>query len=346
MSITRVKNEGDIIEAFVRHTLRAVSKMFISDNGSTDDTLSILYRLKQEGCSIEVEQDPSVGYRQAMRTTDVAQLACAKKDVDWILPLDTDEFVTSSKLHEALPRFADTPVSLCVVSYVPTADDDPREALVLRRIRHRLSREPRPIRKVAVPAALMASEDAYFTTGNHAFVHRGKVIKPRDCETVKLAHFPIRSVEQAMAKVAVGALQFLATPELCTARHHHLFSAYELLKRSPESFGASLPELAVAYQRRPGDLVPLELILDPAPYFGTALIMTPSRPGCSYPIAQVLAQAEDMAVRQAVLLSQFPAGKTEQANNAANVAVSLSRALDERQAIIRELRRQLAEALK
>ena len=48
-SISMVKNEADIIESFVRHTLRFVDVMYIIDHLSTDNTWIILNNLQAEG---------------------------------------------------------------------------------------------------------------------------------------------------------------------------------------------------------------------------------------------------------------------------------------------------------
>jgi hypothetical protein len=49
VAITRVLNEADIIESFVRHTARFVGHHILMDNGSTDGTIDILAALKREG---------------------------------------------------------------------------------------------------------------------------------------------------------------------------------------------------------------------------------------------------------------------------------------------------------
>ena len=48
IAISRVKNEADIIEAFVRHTLHFADRMIISDSGSIDGTWDILQILVDE----------------------------------------------------------------------------------------------------------------------------------------------------------------------------------------------------------------------------------------------------------------------------------------------------------
>ena len=52
-----VKNEVDIVEAFVRHTLTVVDHLVILDNGSHDGTCEILRALEKEGLALDVVED-------------------------------------------------------------------------------------------------------------------------------------------------------------------------------------------------------------------------------------------------------------------------------------------------
>jgi len=61
VAITTAKNEIDIVEAFVRHTLAVVNHLVILDNGSTDGTLAVLRALEREGLALTIIEDPSTG---------------------------------------------------------------------------------------------------------------------------------------------------------------------------------------------------------------------------------------------------------------------------------------------
>ena len=54
VSITMVKNEADIVESFVRHTLSFSDAMLVMDHRSTDATGRILAALKAEGLPLQV----------------------------------------------------------------------------------------------------------------------------------------------------------------------------------------------------------------------------------------------------------------------------------------------------
>lgn len=96
-SITMVKNEEDIIESFVRYNINIFDGMIILDNGSHDSTLNILKLLKNEGLSIFIFEDKKAEYDQFNKLNMLLLKAVNEFDADLIVPLDADEFITSTK---------------------------------------------------------------------------------------------------------------------------------------------------------------------------------------------------------------------------------------------------------
>ena len=91
-SISMVKNEADIIESFVRHTLRFADVMYIIDHLSTDNTWIILNKLQAEGLPLILSRYTEADYSQAEVTTGLMWQSI-KDGADWVLPLDADEFI-------------------------------------------------------------------------------------------------------------------------------------------------------------------------------------------------------------------------------------------------------------
>ena len=71
LGIAMVKNDVDVIEAFVRHNLGFMDALAIVDNDSIDGTREILVQLQQEGLPIILFDDPVVGYFMAEIVTAV-----------------------------------------------------------------------------------------------------------------------------------------------------------------------------------------------------------------------------------------------------------------------------------
>ena len=77
VAISGVRNEADIIEPFVRHTLAYCDTLIVLDHGSTDATFEILKKLQQEGLSLHLLQDGTLGHMQVVFMNRLLQLAVA-----------------------------------------------------------------------------------------------------------------------------------------------------------------------------------------------------------------------------------------------------------------------------
>ena len=93
-AISMVRNKADVIESFVRHTLRFADWLYITDHRSEDATREILSALVSEGLPILVIYYEQEGHAQSEIMTK--QLYQAIDDgADIVLPLDADEFLLS-----------------------------------------------------------------------------------------------------------------------------------------------------------------------------------------------------------------------------------------------------------
>lgn len=84
-AVMLVKNEADIIEAVVRHTLQNVDEVIVSDGGSTDGTYEILAAMP-----VTLQHDLEFGHYQGRKTTALAMEALALGH-QWAIPVDADE---------------------------------------------------------------------------------------------------------------------------------------------------------------------------------------------------------------------------------------------------------------
>jgi len=205
-----VRNECDIIEAFVRHNLALLDGLVIIDNASTDTTIEILRLLRQEGMPILLVHDPGLAHSQGARMTDMANLLAARIGSGYLFLLDADEFIvdtTPSLLGTLAESLGSERVgALRWQTYVPT-NDDPDAVSPVSRIRHRRVDERIDLRKVVVPLQLLASRDLQVAEGNHLmWCADGEPFPQGDLDSPVLAHFPVRSQEQLVSKIVVGWL--------------------------------------------------------------------------------------------------------------------------------------------
>ena len=132
-AVSMVKNEGDIIELFVKINLRAFAHLYIVDHDSSDGTPAILEKLKDAGHAITVVSFKGIQQSQAQIITRLVRDVAATGKYDFVVPLDADEFLTPEPswlgtLHDMLgrdrygkmPWRTFVPVSACTQSVKPS----------------------------------------------------------------------------------------------------------------------------------------------------------------------------------------------------------------------------------
>ena len=312
VAITSVKNESDMIEAFVRHTATVCDAHLILDHQSTDNTRSILHELEREGLALRVIADSDPTSDQSARLTRLMRLAVAEEGADWVIPLDADEFIDAPTegLRQAL-AVTEEPVHVLWRSYVPSADDDLDDLNPVTRIRHRLVAEGFPWKKVLVPRAV--ARDAQLGPGSHDIAEPHPHGERRLLGEVTLGHFPIRSPEQYATKVAIANLQWSARGNRGTLGFHY-HEPFRRLAAGWTDFARTYAEDAKHYALPPGvDFTP-ELVHDPFPYRGGVLRHTLPLPA-SEPWGSILVYAlalADTLGRTAENLGEKPADLEQQ----------------------------------
>jgi hypothetical protein len=197
IGLSVVKNEGDVIEAMVRHNLAHLDHLHVVDNGSTDRTRDILSALEEEGLSVTHELNDALQHIQASILTDLVN---ARFDGDHVVLLDSDEFlICDDGALRTLLDAAKTAMTIPWVTYVPSPEDNQDDPNPLTRITHRRRREKPQYSKVLIPASVPRPVEV--TAGSHGL----KKMKAEPAETVQLAHFPVRSPLQLACKVLIGS---------------------------------------------------------------------------------------------------------------------------------------------
>ncbi|HEX4505856.1 MAG TPA: glycosyltransferase family 2 protein, partial [Alphaproteobacteria bacterium] len=85
VAVSRILNEDDIIESFVRHHAELVDHHLFLDNGSTDDTLRILRDLKTEGLQLTVLQNKAPFFTEVSYNTSLFRQAVRLYSADWVV---------------------------------------------------------------------------------------------------------------------------------------------------------------------------------------------------------------------------------------------------------------------
>jgi hypothetical protein len=267
VALTATKIEGDIVEAFVRHTLAFVDRIVVVDNASLDDTRALIDALIDEGLPITV-WDGEALTASPHRRTENARRALAEFGCDYLLLLDVDEFVVAPSRVALEREFAALPdganALIAMRTYVPTADDDPDEVNPIARIRHRLAVEATPFFKVVIARSFLDHREAIVIPGNHAVVDSAGGSTSVKISWTALAHFPVRSMIQLQSKALLGWPRFLAMGfNEVRGLAHHWLRLNEALRDDADWTLEKYLDLANHYQDDERG-VP-ELVLDPLP---------------------------------------------------------------------------------
>jgi hypothetical protein len=208
LGIAMVKNEADVIEAFVRHNMSLLDALVIIDNDSIDGTREILVQLQQQGLPIILFDDPIVGHFQSEIVTAVYRKVVPNFNPRFVFLLDADEFIVTpsretlyTQLRALHPA---TQARYCWRTYIPAPtgpEGDPWDPL--RSITHRRAYE-KPRSKTIIVTKPKINKSILIQQGNHDVNVRGGQLRSVQLRDVALAHFPVRSVDQLTGKVLVG----------------------------------------------------------------------------------------------------------------------------------------------
>jgi hypothetical protein len=205
-TISIVRDEEDVIEAFVRHHAAYADVMHITLHRSRDGTRAILERLKREDLPLVLEEDESEHYAQSEVLTRLLHRAI-DDGAEFVLPLDADEFLSSETVEGVLGALEKADRGRVMLlpwkTYVPL-ESDPPERLVQRRIRHRRVHENPGYAKPLIPSALARHPSAMIPMGAHELLLQGKPAPSITPGSLFLGHFPVRSEAQLRRKILQG----------------------------------------------------------------------------------------------------------------------------------------------
>jgi hypothetical protein len=259
VAVSVVKNEADIIEAFVRHTRSWVDAHLIFDHDSTDGTREILFELVREGLPLRLFAGTALANLQQSRSNHLARLAFMDMGADWVLPLDADEFLVArdrATLEAALTRGpADRPACLPLRNYSPTTIDEEAEINPVKRIRYRQA-GPGTTRKIFVPRSLGLHADTIAGKGNHALYQHSQALPSSPLGEAWLAHFALRGPHQQVLRVVTAELQKLSRGKAHAGLDTHYRLGFQLLSEDADLFFSTVLQ------------APERLKLDPLNYLG------------------------------------------------------------------------------
>ena len=203
LAITCSKNDGDMIEAFIRGNSQFIDKFVIMDD-STDHTVEIVKLLVREGFDIELVKKPGLIANQREKTNHMYQKFANPRKFSAVVPLDVDEILVSkdsdyskseaasSKETNFLPWLPFAPVTLGWSSLT--------NPLQLNFIG--VSNQMDLVRKIFIPSSQI-SKQGFIEVGAHNYFIKGEPVAFADHPHLAIAHFPVRSREQMISKILI-----------------------------------------------------------------------------------------------------------------------------------------------
>lgn len=221
--ITSVRNEADIIESFVRYTLKFADGIVINENSSKDNTLEILKKLKKEGLKIDLIIDNNIKFKEFEKKKELLTYVMKKYSPDWILSLDADEFVFNKKYEN--PRDSIFLLNSSKANYLKwrtfvLKDFTNKNLFVPQKIIHRRLL-PEEYSKVIMSKELF-KKGCLFSLGSHFLIGLDQEDQANHCVDLEIAHYPIRSTNQIQTKVISGSLNSLSQNSRESDRSFHL----------------------------------------------------------------------------------------------------------------------------
>ena len=248
-----VKNEADVIEAFVRHNLSYMDALVVVDNDSVDDTRRILVELQREGLPVILFDDPIVGHFQAEIVTAAYRKVVPKFKPRFVFLLDADEFIVApsrdalyAQLRALRPG---TQAQYCWRTYIPAPTGPEGDAAdPLRSITHRKAQEHSWWKPIIVTKPKIDMK-VRIKQGNHGATHAGRPLRKAKLRDVTIAHFPVRSVDQFTSKILVGWIANLERNRyrLDLAHAIHWKVVYERIIRGSSFTAEDLTREALKY---------------------------------------------------------------------------------------------------
>lgn len=244
-----VRNEADIIEQFVRHSLSFLDELYLIDNGSVDGTYELLDALYKEGLPITYSSDPRFSYAQSEMITALYRDICRGSSPDYVFPLDADEFLAVASrqdLEEALSGI-DSAGKLVWKThlYAEGGDPDPVRRMKLRR------REEHPTYyKVVLHGNQPDYQHVTIYQGAHLAIHdQYGTVPTTELASCYIAHFPVRDLNQIVPKAVLGWLSYLAKdPTIVqTGNAYQWRMVYQRILDSPMLGPEELTQISLNY---------------------------------------------------------------------------------------------------
>ena len=231
LSISTSKNDGDIVEAFIRSNSKYVDFFVILDD-STDNTVEIICKLQSEGYQIKVvSRHGNPASQVEVMNKALADYADPNKYCLALL-LDLDEVVLAKSKNELINLGdATSPIAMLWTPFIPNGRDYLGSQDPLRSCFFSSPKIYSPVQKVAVPRKLFSE---IVMPGNHGlksklFPHE---LIPVFLSDIRIGHFPVRFSGQIITKIITALATINIKKNRLPGEASHLTPIMQLIRDS------------------------------------------------------------------------------------------------------------------
>lgn len=216
IAISLVKNEGDIISAWMSHVCALFDMVYVVDHLSTDGTRQFLLEMAETHNNIQLFSFDQPGYFQSEITNHMAEIASREYPDSWIFPLDADEFISIKSRTEFLSRIRNIPKDRILIlnwkNCIPAClTEDTQFTHTSTCV---IPPSPSIYDKVAIHSSSFIGKTWRFCQGSHGVWDSSGILVEGNThiDLVDLLHIPIRGLDHFALKCSQGYLAYDALP--------------------------------------------------------------------------------------------------------------------------------------
>ena len=236
--VSMVKNEADIIESFVRHSLTYADELIIADHQSTDGTWEMLQKLRDEGLPLTLERLHRVEFALREVMNRLTREAVERHGADIVLPFDADEFLVNTENDISCRQVLEAldPERLYALrwrNYEPLDASSGRDRFLLARPCKRGRSWAQGQKTIVGGHGYVHGRPYELIQGSHfgEYVDDGSAVPMVLAPLIHTAHFHWRSPDQYASKVATSWLNNVTKYTVHTITASYLKGCFDTLRR-------------------------------------------------------------------------------------------------------------------
>ncbi len=228
LMITKVKNESDIIEYFLRYHSFIFDNIVVIDNGSLDGTYEIINELIKEGLCIELINEAYNDFDAFRMANQYTKHLLTKHKADFVVFMDADEFLITngwSNPRDYIKKLDPEKIhSFMWRTYIYDGNDN---ACFSPDCFNKFREEAgESFKKIIISRELVDNKSIVVSAGNHSAFSKYE-IEEEYHNRLKFAHFPIRSMHQRKKQIIINTIDIMSNPDENKHTGEHWKKMYE-----------------------------------------------------------------------------------------------------------------------